>query len=432
MLQVVFGRLEWMLPLMASVAAWLVYAIGFALMYQYLPDRNVGWRRALQGGAITALLFVLGRAAIAWYLRTASPGVAYGSMGTLVLALVWIYYAAMIVFVGALVTAVLDERAKVKAAREGEDPTEVTPAASDYQGSAAPFACWNVPERSGVNASMRAISCVAACLGRDVAGAADHVGGDIARMQQHHRDAARREVHGQATCRSRSPRPSTRDSRNSRRSRCRRSSPCGWSSARPSRRRRAVAQCAHDDQRAERVDFELPPDRVDVERIASESRSRMPALSDEDVDAFVAQAFRERLHRRLVGDVDAGFDLRAGGVKRIAALAADADHTVAARGELLSQRQADAAVRTRYNDRLAHEFSAPVRPPAHAAMMRHRRATRCRACRRASSGCGRASFSSSAPAFAAVREIIHRAAEGFARAKDVGFGQRAASPRRVG
>jgi len=113
-LQVVFGRFDWMLPLIANLASWLVYAIGFALMYHYLPDRSVGWRRALQGGAITALLFVLGRAAIAWYLQTADPGSAYGSMGTLVLALVWIYYAAVIVFVGALVTAVVDERAKAK------------------------------------------------------------------------------------------------------------------------------------------------------------------------------------------------------------------------------------------------------------------------------------------------------------------------------
>jgi membrane protein len=114
LLTVAFARFEWMLPMMANVASWLVYAIGFALMYQYLPDRNVGWRRALQGGAITAALFVLGRAAIAWYLARSSPGVAYGSMGTLVLALVWIYYAAVIVFFGALVTAVLDERAKAK------------------------------------------------------------------------------------------------------------------------------------------------------------------------------------------------------------------------------------------------------------------------------------------------------------------------------
>ncbi|KGQ20026.1 Ribonuclease BN [Lysobacter dokdonensis DS-58] len=122
-LQVAFGRFEWMLPVVASIAAGLVYAIGFALMYQYLPDRNVGWRRSLQGGAITALLFVLGRAAIAWYLARSSPGVAYGSMGTLVLALVWIYYAAVIVFLGALVTAVLDEHGGAKAGAKAKMKT---------------------------------------------------------------------------------------------------------------------------------------------------------------------------------------------------------------------------------------------------------------------------------------------------------------------
>jgi len=109
-MQLAFARVEWMLPLMASIASWIVYAVGFALMYHYLPDRSVGWRRALGGGAVTALLFVLGRALIGWYLARADPGSAYGSMGTLVLALVWVYYAALIVFAGALLTSVLDER----------------------------------------------------------------------------------------------------------------------------------------------------------------------------------------------------------------------------------------------------------------------------------------------------------------------------------
>lgn len=83
-------------------------------MYHYLPDRSVGWRRALVGGAATALMFVLGRALIAWYLERADPGAAYGSMGALLLALLWIYYSGLIVFVGALFTAVLDERAKAR------------------------------------------------------------------------------------------------------------------------------------------------------------------------------------------------------------------------------------------------------------------------------------------------------------------------------
>ena len=114
-LELMFARVDWVLPLMAQVAAWLVYMLAFALMYHYLPDRRVGWKRAVGGGAATAVLFLVGRAAIGWYLGRADPGSAYGAMGTLVLALVWIYYAALIIFVGALFTAVVDERARARA-----------------------------------------------------------------------------------------------------------------------------------------------------------------------------------------------------------------------------------------------------------------------------------------------------------------------------
>lgn len=118
-LQLLFERAEWMLPAVASGATWLVYALAFALMYHYLPDRRVGWHRALGGGATTALLFQLGRAAIGWYIGGSNPASAsaYGSMGTIVLALVWIYYAALVVFIGATITAVVDERARASAAQ---------------------------------------------------------------------------------------------------------------------------------------------------------------------------------------------------------------------------------------------------------------------------------------------------------------------------
>ena len=113
-IQLLFARMEWVLPLMATFAAWLIYSVAFAFMYHYLPDRRVDWRRALGGGALTALLFVLGRSLIGWYLENAEPGSAYGSMGTLVVALLWVYYAGLVVFVGALLTAVIDERSKAR------------------------------------------------------------------------------------------------------------------------------------------------------------------------------------------------------------------------------------------------------------------------------------------------------------------------------
>lgn len=116
--QLLFSHLSWLFPLAASAASWLIYAFAFALMYHYLPDRRVGWRHALGGGAFTALLFVIGRAVIAWHLERSDPGSAYGSMGTLVLALIWIYYAGLVVFIGALLTAVVDERLNARHVRK--------------------------------------------------------------------------------------------------------------------------------------------------------------------------------------------------------------------------------------------------------------------------------------------------------------------------
>lgn len=113
-LQVVFAQLPSVLPAVAYVTTLLLYAMGFAFLYHYLPDRPVRWHQAFVGGAITAVLFVLGRYAIGLYITNAAPGSAYGSMGTLVIMLVWIYYASVVFFGGALITAVIDERAQAR------------------------------------------------------------------------------------------------------------------------------------------------------------------------------------------------------------------------------------------------------------------------------------------------------------------------------
>jgi len=123
-LQVAFARLPSLLPVVGYVTTLLVYVLAFAFLYRYLPDRLVAWRQAILGGVITALLFALGRYAIGLYISEAAPGSAYGSMGALVVLLVWMYYASVVFFVGALITAVIDERARARArlAVAGVDP----------------------------------------------------------------------------------------------------------------------------------------------------------------------------------------------------------------------------------------------------------------------------------------------------------------------
>ncbi len=113
-LQVAFARMPSILPAIGYVTTLLLYAAAFAFLYHYLPDRRVEWKQAILGGIITAVLFALGRYLIGLYLAQAAPGSAYGSMGALVLLLVWLYYAILVFFAGALITAVIDERADAR------------------------------------------------------------------------------------------------------------------------------------------------------------------------------------------------------------------------------------------------------------------------------------------------------------------------------
>lgn len=114
LLQVIFAGLPSLLPVFGTLASVALYVFSFALLYHYLPDRRVHWRQAFFGGAITTGLFVLGRWAIGLYLASAAPGSAYGAMGAMVLLLVWMYYAALVFFGGAMVTALIDERARAR------------------------------------------------------------------------------------------------------------------------------------------------------------------------------------------------------------------------------------------------------------------------------------------------------------------------------
>ena len=127
--ELAFSDVPVLLPLAGNAVMLLVYTCAFALLYHYLPDRRVHWKQAFLGGLITSVLFLVGRWAIAFYLAEAAPGSAYGSAGALVLLLVWIYYAAMIFFSGAMITAVIDERWNARVARREsaavEDPRKL-------------------------------------------------------------------------------------------------------------------------------------------------------------------------------------------------------------------------------------------------------------------------------------------------------------------
>jgi membrane protein len=73
----------------------------FALLFRYVPDAEIEWRDVWVGALATAVLFTVGKFALGIYLGRSEPGSAFGAAGALALLLVWIYYSAAIVFLGA-------------------------------------------------------------------------------------------------------------------------------------------------------------------------------------------------------------------------------------------------------------------------------------------------------------------------------------------
>jgi membrane protein len=78
-----------------------VITLLFAAMFEVLPDAETRWKDALVGGAVTALLFTVGKFLIGLYLGKSSVGSAYGAAGSFVIFLLWVNYSAQIVFLGA-------------------------------------------------------------------------------------------------------------------------------------------------------------------------------------------------------------------------------------------------------------------------------------------------------------------------------------------
>lgn len=96
------------------VLVFLIITLLFTLIFKTLPDGKVAFRDCLIGSSFTAVLFILGKFAIGFYLGNSSIGSIYGAAGSIILIMIWIYYSAIILFFGA-------EFTKVYAITHGKD-----------------------------------------------------------------------------------------------------------------------------------------------------------------------------------------------------------------------------------------------------------------------------------------------------------------------
>jgi membrane protein len=87
-----------------------VITILFALIYKVIPDAKVAWSDVWIGAIVTSFLFSIGRYLIGLYLGSSAIGSAYGAAGSFVIVLIWVYYSAQILLIGAEFTQVYATR----------------------------------------------------------------------------------------------------------------------------------------------------------------------------------------------------------------------------------------------------------------------------------------------------------------------------------
>lgn len=115
----------WVFQVINFILSLSVISLLFSIMFKYLPDAKVPWKRVWIGGLVTGMLFTIGKSALGLYFGKADPGSGYGAAGSIILILLWVSYSSMILFFGAEFThTYTDMREGVKPSETGK-PLEV-------------------------------------------------------------------------------------------------------------------------------------------------------------------------------------------------------------------------------------------------------------------------------------------------------------------
>ena len=83
------------------LVTFIVITTIFGVIFKVLPDAKIRWRDVAAGAMVTALLFMLGKLGISFYIGKSDVGGTYGAAGSLIVVLLWAYYSSMILYFGA-------------------------------------------------------------------------------------------------------------------------------------------------------------------------------------------------------------------------------------------------------------------------------------------------------------------------------------------
>ena len=100
-----FAEVEILLHAITLLVSFAVGTVLFAMIYKVLPNTKIDWADVWVGGAITAVLFEVGKFLISLYIGKSEVAESFGAAGPFVVMMLWIYYSTQVFLLGAEFTA---------------------------------------------------------------------------------------------------------------------------------------------------------------------------------------------------------------------------------------------------------------------------------------------------------------------------------------
>ncbi len=104
-------------PVAGTLANALAILLFLTVAYRLLSRAGVAWKTCFAGAAVTGMVLIAGESAISVLFARLHPESGYGTTGSIVALLIWLYYSALLFLVGAILTRALDERARRRSHR---------------------------------------------------------------------------------------------------------------------------------------------------------------------------------------------------------------------------------------------------------------------------------------------------------------------------
>jgi membrane protein len=91
----------YMIYIANTILTFIIISLLFGSIFKILPDAEIKWRQVRLASFVTAILFMIGKFLISFYIANSNIQNVYGTAGSFVILMVWVYYSSVILYFGA-------------------------------------------------------------------------------------------------------------------------------------------------------------------------------------------------------------------------------------------------------------------------------------------------------------------------------------------